>query len=149
MSITLRSAQTICNGVTLKGNTPIIPVAPLPILFELDASVYASGTTWLDQSGNNRHATIYGSPSWSGDAGGCFVFDSDSNKHINIIGSSDGWGLANAPAQATISVWANIAGLGYFQHVAGWRVNVFNSDKLRLWSFVLVVPHQLKVLTTA
>ena len=123
MSITLRSAQTISNGVTVRGNDTqyITPADPLGKLFELDASIYASGTTWLDQSGNNRHATIYGSPAWTNDAGGCFVFDSDSSKHINIIGSSDGWGLANSPAQATISVWAKIAGPGFYQHVAGWR----------------------------
>ena len=123
MSITIRSAQTIGNGVKLRGNNTqyITPADPLGKLFELDASTYTSGTTWSDLSGNGRDATIYGSPAWTNDAGGCFVFDSDSSKHINIIGSSDGWGLANAPAQATISVWANIAGPGYFQHVAGWR----------------------------
>ena len=118
MSITIRRAQTISNGVTLRGNTP---VATLPILFELDASTYTSGTTWSDLSGNVRDATIYGSPAWTNDAGGCFVFDSDSSKYIDIAGSSGGWGLENSPAQASISVWANIAGPGYFQHVAGWR----------------------------
>ena len=115
MSITLRSAQTIRNGVTLRGNNT------LGKLFELDASTYTSGTTWSDLSGNGRDATIYGSPAWTNDAGGCFVFDSDSSKYIDIAGSSGGWGLANAPAQATISVWANIAGIGNYQHVAGWR----------------------------
>jgi hypothetical protein len=42
MSITLRSAQTIRNGVTLRGNTPVVP---LSILFELDASNYTSGSS--------------------------------------------------------------------------------------------------------
>ena len=126
MSITIRSAQTIGNGITLRGSA-----TPLPILFELDASVYASGTTLLDVSGNGRDATIYGSPAWTNDAGGCFVFDSDSSKYIDIAGSSGGWGLENSPAQASISVWAKIAGLGYFQHVAGWR------GGLNFWFLIL------------
>ena len=125
MSITIRSAQTIGNGVKLRGNNT------LGKLFELDASTYTSGTTWSDLSGNGRDATIYGSPAWTNDAGGCFVFDSDSSKYIDIAGSSGGWGLANAPAQATISVWANIAGFGYFQHVAGWR------GGLNFWFLIL------------
>ena len=122
MAITIRSAQTISNGVTLRGNnTQFITPNPLPVLFELDASIYASGTTWLDQSGNNRHATLHGSPTWTSDAGGCFVFNNDSSKYIDIAGSSGGWGLENSPAQASFSVWANIAGTGWYQHIAGWR----------------------------
>ena len=77
MSITLRSAQTISNGVTLRGNNTqyIAPPPTLPLLFELDASIYASGTTLLDISGNDHHATIAGGPAWDSEAGGCFVFD--------------------------------------------------------------------------
>jgi hypothetical protein len=124
MAIIIRSAQTLRNGVTLKGNNAqyVRPADPLGKLFELDASNYSSGTTLLDISGNSRHATIYGNPTWDNtDAGGCFVFDSDINKHINVIGSANGWGLANSPAQATFSVWAKVAGPGYYQHIAGWR----------------------------
>lgn len=64
MSLIIRSAQTVKNGVTLRGNNTqyIEPSIVLPILFEFDASVYSSGTTLLDQSGNDRHATIHGSP---------------------------------------------------------------------------------------
>ena len=115
MSITLRRAQTISNGVTLRGNTP---VATLPILFELDASIYASGTTLLDISGNNRHATIHGSTSWNSNAGGCFVFNGNELDYIDVTGSDI---LSNAPANATFSVWANIAGIADYQHIAGWR----------------------------
>ena len=122
MSITLRSAQTISNGVTLRGNnTQVIPVSNLPMLFELDASIYASGTTWLDQSGNDHHATIAGSPAWDSEAGGCFVFDADLNKYITIPGSEGGWGLAGTTPNATFSVWAKVTSNSILQHIAGWR----------------------------
>ena len=61
MAITIRSAQTIGNGVTLRGNNTqyIAPPPTLPLLFELDASIYASGTTLLDQSGNIAFVKVY------------------------------------------------------------------------------------------
>lgn len=121
MALTIRSSQTISNGVTLKGNTSLISVPSLPILFELDASIYASGTTLLDISGNNRHATIVGSPTWDSDAGGSFIFDQNSNKYITIPGSEDGWGLANTAPNATFSVWAKVTANNILQHIAGWR----------------------------
>jgi len=130
MSITKRSAQTVHGGVKLRGNDTQ-STGPLPILFELDASIYASGTTWLDQSGNNRHATIHGSPTWDTDAGGCFIFNANPIKYIEVEGSDSGWGLAGAPAQATLSVWANINQLSYYQHVAGWR------GGLNFWFLIL------------
>jgi hypothetical protein len=51
MSITIRSAQTICNGVTLRGNTP--PPPPIPIVTDglvlhydfSDPTCYSGGTT--------------------------------------------------------------------------------------------------------
>lgn len=128
MSITIRSAQTIQSGVTLRGNTPVVP---LSILFEFDASNYTSGTTLLDISGNNRHATIHGSPTWDTDAGGCFIFNANPIKYIEVEGSDSGWGLAGAPAQATLSVWANISTSGFYQHVAGWR------GGLNFWFLIL------------
>jgi Concanavalin A-like lectin/glucanases superfamily len=118
MSITIQRAQTIHGGVKLKGNRYIeIP----PRLFEFDASNYTSGTTLLDISGNNRHATIHGSPTWDTDAGGCFIFNANPVKYIEVEGSDSGWGLAGAPARATLSVWAKISPAGYYQHIAGWR----------------------------
>jgi hypothetical protein len=123
MSITIRSAQTIGNGVTMRGNNTqyVEPPPTLPLLFELDASIYASGTTLLDISGNDHHATIAGSPAWDSEAGGCFIFDGNASKHITIPGSEGGWGLAGTAPNATFSVWAKISPSGYYQHVAGWR----------------------------
>jgi hypothetical protein len=124
MSITLRRAQTIHGGVTLRGNNTqyVTPDDPLDRLFEFDASNYTSGTTLLDISGNSRNATIHGNPAYdNSDGGGCFVFDNNYAKYIEVDGSSSGWGLANSPAQASYSVWAKIAGQSYYQHVAGWR----------------------------
>jgi hypothetical protein len=124
MSITLRSAQTISNGVTLRGNNTQYITPPAPDrLFEFDASNYTSGTTLLDISGNGRNATIIGGPTWSSNAGGCFVFNGDYTKYIEVPGSSTGWGLntaGNNPT-ASFSVWAKISPYGSFQHIAGWR----------------------------
>jgi len=122
MSITLRSAQTINNGVKLRGNdTQFITPNPLLVLFELDASIASIGTTLLDISGNNRHATIHGEPAWSDDAGGCYIFDVDLNKYITIPGSEGGWGLAGTTPNATFSVWAKVTADNLVQHIAGWR----------------------------
>ena len=123
MSITIRSAQTIGNGVTMRGNNTqyVAPPPTLPLLFELDASIYASGTTLLDISGNDHHATIAGSPAWDSEAGGCFVFDVDLNKYITIPGSEGGWGLAGTTPNATFSVWAKVTADNLLQHIAGWR----------------------------
>ena len=117
-------------GVTIRqASTPY--VNPLPLLFELDASSYASGTTLLDISGNNHHATIAGSPAWDSEAGGCFIFDGNSNKYITIPGSEGGWGLTGTAPNATFSVWAKITNNGNFQHIAGWR------GGLNFWFLIL------------
>lgn len=131
MALTIRSAQTIRNGVTLQGNAPA--VIPLPILFELDASNYSSGTTLLDISGNGRHATIVGGPTWSSDGGGCFNFAADYSKYIEILGSDTGWGLNTAAdnPNASFSVWAKVSAYGYYQQIAGWR------GGLNFWFLIL------------
>jgi hypothetical protein len=124
MSITIRSAQTVGNGVKLRGNNTqyVTPDDPLDRLFELDAAdQYVQGTTLLDISGYGRHATIHGDPAWDSEAGGCFIFDATPSKYIEVNGSDSGWGLAGAPAQASFSVWAKISPSGYYQHIAGWR----------------------------
>lgn len=134
MSVTIRSAQTIGNGVTLIGSTATITPPPplLPsILFELDASTYTTGD-WIDSTGNGRNGIMAGGgPAWSSDAGGCFNFNAVNGVYISVLGSLSGWGLANNPAQATFSVWANIPGISGYQHVAGWR------GGLNFWFLIL------------
>jgi Concanavalin A-like lectin/glucanases superfamily len=134
MSLTIRSAQTISNGVTLIGSTSTITPPPpfLPsILFELDASTYTTGD-WIDSTGNGRNGLMVGGgPSWSSDAGGCFNFTAINGVYISVTDSLSGWGLAGAPAQATFSVWANIPGISGYQHVAGWR------GGLNFWFLIL------------
>jgi len=125
MSLTIRSAQTINNGVKLRGNNTqyVLPIDPLSRLFELDASTYTSGTILTDISGQGHDAVIHGSPAWNSEAGGCFVFDNDFTKYIDVPGSETGWGLntaVNNPS-AGFSVWAKIIYSGNFQHIAGWR----------------------------
>ena len=131
MSITIRSAQTVSNGVTLRGNnTQYVAPVPLPILFELDASNYSSPlSTWEDISGNGRHATVHGSPSFYNDSiGGYFGFTGNAAQYIDMAGSGSGWGIAdNKIPNATISVWANIIQYPLnYQHVFGWRSDSFH-----------------------
>lgn len=124
MAITIRSAQTVSNGVKLRGNnTQVVIPTSLNTLFELDASIYASGTTLLDISGNDHHATIAGGLAWDSEAGGCFVFNTNWTQYIEVMNSETGWGLntaANNPS-ASFSVWAKVNNSGNFQHIAGWR----------------------------
>lgn len=121
MSLTIRSAQTIRNGVTLQGTAPPPPAPSLPFLFELDASNYISGTVLHDVSGQGHDGLIHGSPSWDSDAGGCFVFNGDPSKYIEVPGSEAGWGLTSTTPNASFSVWTKISGVSWYQHIAGWR----------------------------
>lgn len=119
MALTIRSAQTIKNGVTLKGN---VDTGYLPsTLFELDASSYTSGSTWADISGNGRDATMQGTLSWSSTGGGSFLYDNNYNNYFDISGSEQGWGMANSPANSTFSIWANLNNISNYQQVGGWR----------------------------
>jgi len=132
MSITIRSAQTIRNGITLRGNTPATP--SLPVLFELDASTYTSGSTLFDISGNGRDANIVGGLAYdNSDAGGCFVFNTNYTQYIEVPGSSEGWGLNSAGdnPNASFSVWAKVTSNLSYQHIAGWR------GGLNFWFLVL------------
>jgi len=66
MSITIRRAQTIGNGVTLRGNTPVPPYVTDGLLLYLDSRIAASwpgsGSTWYDLSGHGNNATFYANP---------------------------------------------------------------------------------------
>ena len=67
MSITIRSAQTIGNGVTLQGNPYTPPYVTEGLILYLDSRVPASwpgsGSTWYDLSGHGNNATFYANPS--------------------------------------------------------------------------------------
>jgi len=129
MSITIQRAQTVSNGVTLRGNNTQYIITPAPDrLFELDASTYTSGTTWTDSSGNGRHATLHGTvPYYTDSVGGYFGFIGQGANYIHIAGSESGWGIAdNIPPNATLSIWANINQGSFYQHVAGWRGGYFH-----------------------
>jgi len=65
MSITIRSAQTIRNGVTLKGHTPPPTIITNGLIAHLDAGNINSysgspSATWIDLSGQGAHATLNG-----------------------------------------------------------------------------------------
>lgn len=116
----ITSGTRIGPGVTIKEEyTPVASYLP-STLFELDASTYTSGD-WIDSTGNGHNGILNGNPNWSSEAGGCFNFTAGLSQYIEVSGTEYGPGLANNPAQATFSVWANIPGPEGFQHVAGWR----------------------------
>jgi len=67
------------------------------ILLRMDASNYSgSGTTWNDLSGNNYHATLVGSPSFSSNNEGYFTFDGTGNQYASLpysglLNPGDNW----------------------------------------------------------
>jgi hypothetical protein len=60
MAITIRSAQTISNGIKLKGNYNINEGIILWLDAANPASYPGSGTTWYDLTSNHYNATLYG-----------------------------------------------------------------------------------------
>jgi len=98
----------------------------IDILFELDASTYTSGTSWLDSSTHGHNATLHGEIPWNLDAGGCFEFVNDSTKYIDVAGSESGFGIRDRAPNATFSVWAKITQTTDYQQIAGWRHAGFN-----------------------
>ena len=91
MSITIRSAQTIRGGVTLRGNRGIVTAG---LVAYLDAGVTASypgtGSIWHDLSGHGADATLNGSVGFvDKGASSYFTFDGDSANCITSILSQD------------------------------------------------------------
>ena len=68
MSITLRSGQTVTNGVTLRGGTPYIPPAPpiieTDLILNLDPATGISGSTWQNTAptGSALDYHLYNNP---------------------------------------------------------------------------------------
>jgi hypothetical protein len=121
MSLAISSGTRIGPGVALQSGAISTPVTYLPsTLFELDASTYTEGD-WIDSTGNGRNGTIQGTVPWYNDAGGSFGFDGNVANKIVVAGTDV---LSGAPANASFSVWANIPGNSYYQHIAGWRGGV-------------------------
>jgi hypothetical protein len=86
MSITIRSAQTICNGITILGSAKDpITVITEGLILNLDArnrqSYPGSGNTWYDLSGNHHDATLYGGITYGGDYGGALSFDGSDEQY--------------------------------------------------------------------
>ena len=82
MPIIIRSAQTIGNGVTLKGNDDTaITVITEGLVLNLDArnplswSRLIGEDTWYDLSGNGHHAAAYGGLVYGEGLGGALSFD--------------------------------------------------------------------------
>jgi hypothetical protein len=84
MSITIRSAQTIRNGVTLKGHNPLPPIVTDGLIAHLDAGITASypgsqSATWFDISGQGADASLNGTVGFvNSGTSSYFIFDGDS-----------------------------------------------------------------------
>lgn len=84
MSITIRSALTISNGVKLRGNTPIPPIVTDGLIAHLDAGITASypgsqSATWFDISGQGADASLNGTVEFvNSGTSSYFIFDGDS-----------------------------------------------------------------------
>jgi hypothetical protein len=95
MSIIIKRAQTISNGVTLKGHTPPPTIITNGLIAHLDAGITASypglgGATWFDISGQGADATLNGSPSFTSQGeNSYFTFDGNSANCITSSLSQD------------------------------------------------------------
>jgi hypothetical protein len=84
MSITIRSAQTISNGVTLRGHTPLPPIVTDGLIAHLDAGNINSypgsqSATWFDISGQGADAALNGTVGFvNSGTSSYFIFDGDS-----------------------------------------------------------------------
>jgi hypothetical protein len=84
MSITIRSAQTVSNGVTLRGHTPPPPIVTDGLIAHLDAGITASypgsqSATWFDISGQGADASLNGTVGFvNSGTSSYFIFDGDS-----------------------------------------------------------------------
>jgi len=76
-----------CSAVFGCGAPPPPELATDGLIVHLDAGDSASypgtGTQWTDLSGSGNHATLYGNPTYSADAGGSLVFDG-SGDHARL-----------------------------------------------------------------
>lgn len=114
MSITIRSAQTICNGVTLRGNTP--PPPPIPIVTDglvlhydfSDPTCYSGGTTngtgITDLSTATNNGTIINDYNAivSGTIGSNTYIGWQTNAGDSYVGSSIHTSLSNTSTDFTI-----------------------------------------------
>lgn len=81
----IRKTQMASISQYITANPPVpATLVTQNLIMHLDANNYpGSGTTWTDQSGNGRNATIYGSPNYSSSNGGYFNLDGV-NDYFNI-----------------------------------------------------------------
>jgi hypothetical protein len=123
MSITIRSAQTIRNGVTLKGpnSETAITVITEGLVLNLDArnpnswSRQPGETTWYDLSGNGHHATVYGGVAYGEGLGGALAFDGSDAQY----------------AQCPPGQYFNITGNGY---------------TIQSWVYVISIPNWNRII---
>ena len=123
MSITIRSAQTIGNGVTLRGNDTETQITVITegLILNLDArnpnswSRQPGETTWYDLSGNGYHATVYGGVSYGEGLGGALAFSGTDSQY----------------AQCPPGQYFNITGNGY---------------TIQSWVYVISVPNWNRII---
>ena len=123
MSITIRSAQTIRNGVTLRGNDNETQITVIieGLILNLDArnpnswSRHPGETTWYDLSGNGYHATVYGGVSYGESNGGA----------LNFTGADEQY------AQCPPGQYFNITSNGY---------------TIQSWVYVISVPNWNRII---
>jgi Concanavalin A-like lectin/glucanases superfamily len=121
MAITIRSAQTIRNGVRLSGNVPIPNHITDGLLLYLDSRVAASwpgsGTTWYDLSGNGKHATFYTNPGALDNSG--TVIDGTVIDGSTLL--TDGQGDIRFNA----ATWQYAAGPNLGNGITQWTINTW------------------------
>lgn len=101
MSITIRSAQTIRNGLTLRSE-PINNIVTSNLYANYDAVTVTNTSTIPDSSGNNRDATLFNSPT-TATVNGTKVLQLDSTSN-QYFGNTSGYGT-DLDSAFTFDVW--------------------------------------------
>jgi hypothetical protein len=92
------------------------------LLLYLDAgdsdSYGGSGSTWTDLSGNGNDVTLYNSPTFSNDNGGCLDFDSSSSEYGLCSGIDNFDGNTK---DITIATWFKSEVVNAHRNILGFR----------------------------
>lgn len=109
------------------------PIVTDGLVLYLDAantkSYPGTGTSWLDLSKNNLTGTLFNTPTFSTDNGGCFVFNG-TTQYIEVLNNA----LLNSNTQ-TISIWYNASVLpGRQATIIGKHTSSGSWDGYNIWA---------------
>jgi hypothetical protein len=116
---------TIGGGINVDTQIPSYSIVTTNLFANYDAATGISGSTFNDSSGNNRNATLFGSPTTTTDNGTTVLrLTSASSQYF---GSTNGYGTSLDSA-FTYDVWCrNLSAATNGSLISEWADNTFNS----------------------